>query len=745
MTQGIVMRSFIGGEIAPPMYARADQAKYANGAALIQNFIVLRQGGVTKRPGLRFVAETKNSADAAKLRKFVFEGDDQTYVLEFGDEYIRFYYHEAQVVVSGVAAYAGGTTYAQGDLVVDGGVNYYSLVAGNVGHTPASSPTFWYPLTDDIYEVPTPYAVEDVPRIHVSQSADVLVLTHPLYPPYELQRVGHTHWNLVLLTTAPSIAAPSAGLTGTPGGAGVLNLDYVVTSVSASGEESYPSAVIHVVSAAAPTQAAPVSTGWTAVSGAARYNIYLDPTGNNGVFGYVGSATTNSFKDPGFQPDYTVQPPITATLFNATGGYPATSTYYQQRLWMGRTVNDPEINRASQVGSFHNFSISIPLQDDDAIEFRIASKHLNPVGHYVDGDTLILLTDEAAWAMVGDEAGVIRPTSISAKQIAGSAGSSLLVFPEVVDGTVIYAPFLGAGLRGLNFEQQQGGYVPTDLSLLASHLFERQTLTEIAYARTPHSVLWAVTSAGWLLGLTYVKEQDVWAWHRHRTTAASGLFESIVAVPDANSANQDVLYAIVKRTINGSTKRYIEAMERTFNSDYDSIEDAFYVDAGLTYDGAAATVMSGLDHLEGEQVAVLADGNVVADGTDPDFTVASGAITLPDAASVVQIGLPIQNADVITLDLDVEGTDLRGKKKRIPNVGALVAGSRVDGLLVGPNEAGLLRYKANPWETATALKTGLLDINITDQWDDQGRIWFRHADPTPMTLLGLIPQVGVGG
>lgn len=743
VTQSLIQRSFAGGELSSTMYARADQVKYANGVALCQNFIIHPQGGVTKRSGLKYVATTKDSTKAAKLRRFVFSGDDQTYLLEFGDGYIRFFWHGAPVVVSGVAAWSGATAYVVGDLVVSGGVNYYCILA-HTNHVPPNA-TYWYALTTDIYEIPTPYAIADVPLLHVTQSADVLTITHTGYVPYELQRVGHTNWQMVAFTTAPTIGPPTAGLSGVAGAAGTLTMKYVIVSAKAETyEKSYPSAVITIATCAAPTPALPNSLSWTAVSGAAEYYVYLDPVGN-GIYGFINSASTNSFKDPGYQPDYTITPPVTRTLFASTNNYPGTATYYQQRLWFGRTKADPELIEGSQTGAYHNFSRSVPLEDDDAIGFTIASNHLNPVAHLIGLQLLLALSDEGEWVIKGDDAGTIRPTAINAVQI-GDVGADVTVRPEIIGNSVLYAQALGVGIRALDFDQEQGGFAPNNVTLLASHLFEGVTVTEIAYAQHPYSVLWCVRSDGWLLGLTYVKEQDVWAWHRHRTTAASGLVESIAVLPDT-TAGLDVLYAVVKRTINGSTVRYIEKLEAPFLAEADALEDGFFVDCGLTYDGAPATHFTGLSHLEGERVAVLADGVVISDGaTGTAYTIVSGALSpdLTTAASLVHIGLPIVNCDLITLDLDVQGSDVRDRRKRLQSV-SLILHATSGTLKAGPDETNLIATTREPWESATALYDGPLDINITAAWENRGRLWVRHTDPTPCTILGLMLQMGIGG
>ena len=284
--QSVIQRAFAGGELAPALGARADQTKYLTGLATCRNFLVQRHGGVTKRPGTRFVAEVKDSAVLPRLIPFIFEANDQTYLIEAGAGYFRFFWHGAPVVT-------GGST---------------------------------------IYEVASPYSAAEVQQLQWTQSADVLTLTHPNHVPQELQRLAHTTWQLVPFTTQPGIEPP-AGLTATHTGAGGAYplLRYVVTATKVGTyEESYASAPASVTTGP-PTAAAPNILTWTAVTGAEEYWVYADLYGN-GIFGFLAPAKDPTFRDVGFVPDFALTPPIPVTLFDAVDTYPSTCVYFQQRL-----------------------------------------------------------------------------------------------------------------------------------------------------------------------------------------------------------------------------------------------------------------------------------------------------------------------------------------------------------------------------------------------------------------------------
>ncbi|MDB4871973.1 MAG: hypothetical protein JWL97_2977 [Gemmatimonadales bacterium] len=342
----VTQRSFAAGELSPSLYARTDLLKYTTGLRTCRNFVVQRHGGAANRSGTLFIGEVKDSTKPVRLIRFVF--DDQlanTYVLEFGDFYLRFFQNSSRINVSGVAAWVDVTAYTLGQLVVQGGVNYYCIAA----HTSAAATdqpgtgsnwaTKWYALTGAIYEIPTPYAVADLPNLVFAQSGDVITLTHPSYAPRELKRFSSTNWTLTSPTFGPSIGPP--GNLASTGGAviawanGVLynvgdvrsqggvnyicalghnsatalnqpgtgtnwqsywyasgSRTYVVTAVKEGTlEESLVSASL-AAGANFPNRPSPIVLTWDPVAGAIYYNVYRSIDGS--TFGYVTSSATTS-------------------------------------------------------------------------------------------------------------------------------------------------------------------------------------------------------------------------------------------------------------------------------------------------------------------------------------------------------------------------------------------------------------------------------------------------------------------
>jgi hypothetical protein len=727
----IIQRSFAAGELAPVLHARADQAKYVTGLRTCRNFFVRREGGVSNRPGTRFVGAAKTDNPGTRLLRYVGATAGESFLLEMGQGYIRFYRNGARVEVTGVPAYNGATAYVPGDLVASGGVTYYCHAA-TTGNAPPDV-SFWHALEDAIYEIPTPYALGALPA--ANQSGNVITFTAHGQRPRELVYESATRWVLREISTAPAIGVPS-NLAGSPA-AGTRTFRYIVTAAAEETyEESNASGILTVGSAAEPTPDAPIELTWDPVAGAAEYYVYADPYGN-GTFGYIGTATgAETFNDTGQIPDFSSTPPIARSLFTSSSNYPAVSAVYQQRRFFANTINEPDAIWGSRIGFRSNFGISSPLQDDDAITFRLAGNNHHPVRSLVALKAgLVVLTDGGEWTVTGGGGprSPLTPSSIDALQetYAGVAD----VPPVVVGNAVLYVQARGTILRDLQFSQEVEGLNGRDLTVFATHLFEqRRTIRRIDYQQTPHSIIWCVRSDGTLLGLTYIPEQEIWGWHRHDTR---GAFEDLCVVPETD---EDALYVLVSRARGSDTKRYVERLASRDIRDGFSHADSFFVDSGLSYSSATpADEFAGLEHLAGRTVVALGDGvvyqNLVVSG--------AGTVTLPAEHRNVHIGMPIE-ADLETLAIDVEGASVRDKKKRVPAVTLLLDRSSLS-FQGGPDAARLKRFTPQSWQGQGLLETGAAELTLTTTYNDTGRVLIRQVDPLPLTILGVIPHVGLGG
>jgi hypothetical protein len=805
MSSSIIQRSFAAGEIGPALYARADQVKYQTGLKTCRNFIVMRHGGVTNRPGTEFIAEVKDSAARTYLTKFVFN-DSQTYVIELGNQYARFYRDGAQIVVSGVAAYNGATAYVPGNLVESGGVNYYCKAA-TTGNAPPNA-TYWHPLTGTIFEIPTSYVTADLSTLRFVQSGDVVTITHPNYPPAELARTGHTAWTLTTISFAPSISAPTG--TANTGAVGTATAWKVTAVKSDTYEESLASN--ETSSSATPSSGSPITVSWGAVSGAVEYNVYKQ---TGGVYGFIGVSTGLSFVDNGITADQSITPPVARTPFGSASNYPSVAGYFQQRRFFANTDNEPEKVWGTKTGTGNNLTISSPLQDEDAVTFSLKGRKVNEIMHMAEIDDFVVLTAGGEWAILGDSDGVLRATAPANAKQKSYHGSSE-VAPAIIGNNLIYLQARGTILRDFRQDLSQGAQ-SRDLSIFSPHLFVGMTIERMDYQQVPHSIVWAARSDGALLGMTYLRDHEVWGWHRHDTNGGDK-FEDVVCVPEGT---EDAVYSIVNRTVGGATKRYIERFASRVISTVAA--DARFLDSHLTYDGrvtggetvtltsagggwthddeitvtrssggfvsgdvgnavharsgddqaeivigtyVSATVVrgyprrdvpaslrgvassdwgravdmvSGLDHLEGRTVGILADGNALT-----QQTVTSGDVTsLGRQYEIIHVGLPIE-ADVETLDLDVDGEQIRDSRKRIGSVSLLVEDTR--GGFVGPDADNLTELKVDDViGTALQTVTGIKEINIAATWRQSGSFFVRQSDPLPMTILAAIPNGTIGG
>lgn len=409
--------------------------------------------------------------------------------------------------------------------------------------------------------------------------------------------------------------------------------------------------------------------------------------------------------------------------------HPACSTYFQQRQVFAGTANRPQTLWFSVAGGFNNMAVSQPTRDDDAITRTLVSREVNEIRHMVPGSSLLLMTSGAEWRCWPgpNSAGLTPGDCVTLPQ---SAYGSSHVPPISAGGAVLFVQERGSRVRELRFDALQDSYQATDMSVLSSHLLfdttAQHTIEEWAWAEEPFRVVWAVRSDGTLLGFTYMREHEVFAWHRHQT---DGAVESVASVPEQEGGSLlDAVYLIVRRTIDGQTRRYVERLApRTFAT----LADAWFVDCGLKYDGAPATTISGLDHLEGKSVAILADGAVV-----PNKVVSGGSVTLDAACSKAIVGLPY-TADLETLNLELpaNGT-IQGQMKKISKVTVRVKDTC--GLKVGLNPVALQEVKKpQPF-------TGDLAVTVGSEWNTDGRVFVRQDAPLPVTVLDLIPEVTLG-
>lgn len=614
----VILPSFGAGELAPALHGRVDLAKYQVGLATCLNWFIHPFGGASTRAGTAFVGEEIDSAKRSKLISFAFN-TQQTYVLEFGDQKMRIikdggYVLEASVAVSGITRANPGVVstaaphgLSNGDAVwLDGIAGMVEVNRRRVTVTVLGGSTFSIGLDTApygawtsggtiarLYTLATPYVAADLALLKYVQSADTMTLTHPSYAPRNLTRSGHTAWTLAAITYAPTQQPPTALVSSSPGS----GFDYVVSAVSEeTGEESVASTLV-----SATTQVSKIT--WTNAAGANSYNVYK---GKNGVYGFIGRSGDGAtgFTDTTVAPDTSDTPPEGKTPFDAAQKYPGCSTYHEGRQWYARTNTKPQTLYSSASAAFNNMNTSSPSKDSDAITRTIASREVNEIRFLLSLNVLLVWTSGAVWkAWAGTQADVMTPANCSVKPQSYEGIAEIP--PIATESAALYVTASTKKVRDVAYDFGSDSWAGRNVSILAGHLFEAHGIEEWAYARDPHGIVWSVRGDGVLLGFTYLKEHDVYAWSRHVT---DGAVESVATVQEAD---ETVLYLAVKRTVGGQTVRYVERMASRYFPD---VYSSWCVDCGYSYDGwngdaARSLTLTGANWNAGDPVAVTATGH----------------------------------------------------------------------------------------------------------------------------------------
>lgn len=758
-------KSFAGGEITPELAGRIDLPKHQAGVEKCQNMIVLPHGPLISRPGFEFIfnpAANHSADNKIRLIPFIYS-TSQTYVLAIvapvdGVNGVAHIMSQGAPVLetrdtgvisavstNSVTAVCADSLYV-GALVqltmatnpnLDG--KYFQVYDYNYTTNlirlknmdgSVIDPSFFTGFTSGIIKCVAGFAHSynsaDLFDLNYVQSADVLTITHQNYAPYKVQRIGGG-FTRVLHTFTPGITAPT-GLTetGTVKSGGV-SYYYVVTAVRDNGrEESSQSGVLGIGGQNLSVAGNYNVINWASVSGAIRYNVYKN---SNGLYGFAGQTAALTFKDENIKADTTTTPPETKTPFNY-GNNPRAVTYYEQRKAFGGGLNAPQTLWLTGSGTESNLNFSIPQQDNDGIEITIASREAHTIRHLVPLSDLLVLTTGGEWRCMGASDSALTPASIQVKPQSYIGASPAQ--PVVTGNTCIFVADRGSHFREVSLDWQTSAYKTLDLNIMAPHLVDGFNISDVAFSKTPIPVVWATRADGVLLGLTYLPDQQIIAWHRHVT---DGTIESVCSIPEGE---EDAVYLVVNRNINGINKRYIERM-KTLR--FATQEDAFLVDSGLTYIGAAATTISGLSHLEGETVAVVGDGKV-----QTNKVVAGGSITLDAAASKVHIGLPFTQ-EVITLTPVVEGAADFAQGRQM-NINKVIVHILRSGLISAGPKAGIITQQPLPpgdIGSLTALQNERVEIVLSGNWNNDGQILIRNDKPQPLTIIALAAEFAIGG
>lgn len=411
--------------------------------------------------------------------------------------------------------------------------------------------------------------------------------------------------------------------------------------------------------------------------------------------------------------------------WNGEKGYPSATGFYEDRLVFAGSKGFPQTFWTSKTGDYYNFGTSIPSADDDGITATLNGGQMNGIKAIIAFGEMLLLTAGGEFKVSGGGKAITGSNVLSQPQEYRGVSD---VNPVTIGSRIIYVQHQGNIIRDLAYSYDVDKYTGDDLNLLASHLFEGHKIISMTYQQIPNSIVWCVRDDGLLLGLTYIKEQDIYAWHQH--TTAGGKF---VSVCNIGGSTEDKLYAVIER----GGQYYVEIMESRDKST--NVEDQFFVDSGITYEGEPTDEISGLEHLEGYTVAILADGNVL-----PQQTVENGKVLLGNKYKKVHVGLPI-DAEIKTLPIDFtaqDGTYL-SRKKRIAAVTLLLKDSRGGLFGMKENELDEFKWRSNEaYGEPISLQTGKFKVTIKSAtYDETQQITIKQPDPLPMTVLSLIPEI----
>ncbi len=337
--------------------------------------------------------------------------------------------------------------------------------------------------------------------------------------------------------------------------------------------------------------------------------------------------------------------------WSAVRGYPRAVTFFEQRSVFGGTVYEPTnlwLSVSKPGGDHLNFAAGADA--DRALTYTLTQSQ-DPIKWLAASERLIIGTAGGPFTLGSNSLNEpLTPTNIGNVRRHGVRGGTDIM-PVATDIGNLFVDRGGLEINELTYSIEQDGLVVTSMSTLADHL-TRSGIKAISFQNRPVPVLWAITDDGTVCTLTYLRNADIVCWTEQIT---DGTYEDVCVVP---GDTEDEVSFVVNRTIGGDTKRYVEKLA-AFDWGDDQ-EDCFFVHCGITYEGDATDVITGLDHLEGKEVAVLVNG-----GLHPNQTVTGNQITLANGKTTTkaQIGLPYNS--IITTMIVARGTLGSATPKRV--------------------------------------------------------------------------------
>ncbi len=637
-----------------------------------------------------------------------------------------------------------------------------------------------------IYEIDSPYTEAQIPDLDYDQSFDALYITHPSHKPYKLMRNSADNWTLSAVTflepawqdeNATSITMTPSALTGsvtftassstfasTDVGRGIRFKSGVDKSLQVqypgTGSQEYfditfyPQTSSTVEVFIVDVNGLYTEQTYNASPGAGEFNVVNGQV----VLGSTASANESVVIRPKYAGSgkwgwgtitaYTSATQVTVLLVNdvaginastywrlgawsATTGYPAHIAFHDQRLWLANNTTQPETIWGSRTADFENFQPdSDELKGVPEASSSVTYSLNTPSIQFIVGLRELIVGCKNGIIPIIGQSGAIEATSSPKARLDGNYKCAAKKVIKTAD-EILFIEDLLKRVDSAAYSYEKDGFKVNELTLLADNITATSGVKGMAYAETPYRVLWLHKNDGTIASCTFKADQNLTAWATHTIGGTGVEVESMAVIPGATYSE---VWAIIKRTINGGTKRYVEVMQPFFYNQAKS--EAFYVDSGLIYSGSPATIISGLSHLEGQTVTILADGTAM-----PTEVVSSGSITLDEPASYVIVGLGY-NSDFSPVYQE-GGSKLGATQMSLAKTTSLgirlfetinlQIGSTVSTLSTLPFRTG-----SDPMDSSPPLFTGDKVVDFDDDVDLNYTVYIRQNLPYPMTVLSLL-------
>lgn len=679
--------AFTGGELSEQLNRRTDFEKFFIGARKIANGVCQPHGGIIKRPGFLLVGDLPGPA---VLKEFSFS-DDQTFVMCFGDNWLEI-------------------------AVQDG---FLADEEGNRLH------------------IASPYTYEQAKILDIAQDYDYIYIACRGTIPRKLVRWSNTQWEFIPMYFDSPVSAPGTVTLARDGASSpaVTAYTYYVSSVNKDKVESSATKSNTVMGPADVNWA--LADGmlitWPRVVGAGDGEVekyFLYKAIFNGVPAYLAtiyqptSGTTVSFRDTNLRGDISKGQVLWDNPFpnedESGNDFPSVVTIYEQRLTFGGSISDPSTLFFSRIGKYEDFSFSDPLSSADSFDFKLAASRVSRIQWCDTLRNLVVGASSNEWEVYSSGAG-FGPTTAQ-RRISSNFGSSSIVRGSNIGSVILHVTRSQNVVRDLQYQFNNDSFGGLDRSILATHLFENNTIVDWSFQQSPNSIMWCVRDDGILLGFTIMLEQNIFAWHRHIT---DGKFIHVLCL----SQNiKDVLFAVVER----DGKYYLEHMDAQYTSgDYRNFS---YSDCSqkFTFEEPTSTI-TGLNWLEGKTVCIQGDGAVFS-----NTVVTNGTVTIDTPVSTAIIGLPYE-FEIVSMSVETDNSSLTKRKSisainiSVRNTMALMAG------IDGKQEKEYAVYKSRshkiPYGEPPELVTEDMRLVCSPGNGTQISVRVIQNEPTPVNVL----------